>query len=173
MKEFVSELVDKVAELAEGLGKKTEPFVKKTEEMVEIQKVKSQIRTLKGNNSKDFSDLGAIVYSKFQKELIEDEELIAICEEVEQRNEAIEELEMQVTKLQGKTVCPECESSIYKKTSFCPNCGAPIITDDEEGDTASEEVVDEQYFEEGDIVETVETEDDEIEIELVVEEIEK
>lgn len=167
MKELFSDLGKKVNEVVGQISKKTEPLVKKTEDVVEVQKLKAQIRTLYKNNEYDLSDLGEIVFAKYKDDLIDDEDFVAICEEIEQRIEAIDELEKQVVSLKGMCTCDECEMSVDTGAAFCPNCGAKIIHEEEPSEEASE--VEEVYFEEGDVVETFETEDDEVEIELVVE----
>ncbi|MFI3209071.1 MAG: zinc ribbon domain-containing protein [Eubacteriales bacterium] len=167
MKELFNDLGKKVNEVVGQISKKTEPLMKKTEDVVEVQKIKAQIRTLYKNNEYDLSDLGEIVFAKYKDELIEDEDFVAICEEIEQRLDAIEELEKQVVSLKGMCTCDECEMSVDKEAAFCPNCGAKIVHEEEPTEDVSE--VEEVYFEEGDVVEAFETEDDEIEIELVVE----
>lgn len=193
MKEIIDELGKKFNEVAEQIGKKTEPLVNKTQEVVEIQKVKSQIRTLEHNNEFDLCDLGEIVFAKYKDGAVEDEDFVAICEEIEQRIEAIQELEKSIADLKGVEVCKECEMTLDKGVSYCSNCGAKVekpvpeepefeeedevtIFDEDEPIFTEEDLTEEEVeivFEEGDVVESLESDDAEIEIELVVEEISK
>ncbi len=162
----MKEIIKKVNEVAGQIGKKTEPIMKKTEEMVEIQKIKSQIRSLENHNEYDLCDLGEIVFAKYKDELVQDEDFVAICEEIEQRLEAIENLELKIAEMKGLEICKNCEMALMKGFSYCSNCGAkierPVIE-------AEKPEVEETIFEEGDVVEVLETEDAEIEIEFVVE----
>lgn len=172
MKELMNGLGKRVNEVAGQIGKKTEPIVKKTEEMVEIQKVKSQIRDLENHNEYDLCDLGEIVFAKYKDELVQDEDFVAICEEIEQRLEAIENLELRIAELKGVEICKNCEMVLPKGVSYCSNCGAkverPVIKVDE---IEKEDIEEATIFEEGDVVEIIETEDQEVEIEFVVEPI--
>ena len=171
MKDLMNELGKKVNEVVEQIGKSTEPLVNKTQEVVEIQKVKAQIRNLENNNECDLCDLGEIVYAKYKDGIVEDEDFVAICEEIEQRLEAIDELEKYIADIKGVAICSACEMAVDKGACFCSNCGAPIVKT-EKNESAEEEIFEEEHiFEEGDVVEVVETEDEEIEIELIVEEV--
>ena len=171
MKDLINELGKKVNEVVEQIGKSTEPLVNKTQEVVEIQKVKAQIRNLENNNECDLCDLGEIVYAKYKDGIVEDEDFVAICEEIEQRLEAIDELEKYIADIKGVAICSACEMTVDKGACFCSNCGAPIAKT-EKNEPAEEEIFEEEHiFEEGDVVEVVETEDEEIEIELIVEEV--
>lgn len=173
MKEIINEFGKKVNVVAGQIGKKTEPLMKKTEEMVEIQKIKSQIRALENHNECDVIDLGEIVFAKFKDELVTDEDFVAICEEIEQRLEAIENLELRIAALKGVDICKECEMLLPKGFSYCPNCGAKVEDVEPKVEEEVEEIETETIFEEGDVVETLETEDAEIEIEFIVEPIEE
>ncbi len=163
MKELMNEFGKKVNDVAGQLSKKTEPIMKKTEELVEIQKLKSQVRALENHNECDLIDLGEIVFAKYKDDLVEDEDFVAICEEIEQRLEAIENIELRIAGLKGMEICKECEMHLSKGVSYCSNCGAKVER------PVLERVEGETIFEEGDVVGVYETEDAEIEIELVVE----
>lgn len=173
MKEFMNELGKKVNEVAEQLGKRTEPIVKKTEEVVEIQKIKGQIRAMEMENEYDLADLGEIVYAKYLDGLVEDEDFVAICKEIGERLLIIEAMEKYLAELKGIEICPECDAELMKDAEFCSRCGAKVehlVEDEEEEDAEDDsEAISEEIFEEGDVVEVIETEDAEIEIELIVE----
>ncbi len=87
-------LKEKATEVAFDLGKKTE-------DTIEIQKIKSQIRSLNRATDKDLREIGSMVYEKFLNGVVENEEYIAFCENVEKRNEEIKELEAEIEEIKG------------------------------------------------------------------------
>ena len=94
MGDFFNVLGKKIANVAEDLGKKTE-------ETVEIQKIKSNIRSLKRANDRDYIDIGKMVYEKFQKGEVSDIGYVNLCEAIEKRDEEIERQEDEVKKIKG------------------------------------------------------------------------
>lgn len=170
MKEIMNEISKKANEVAKVIGEKTEAFSKKTEEVIEIQKVKSQIRALEQNIEVDLCDLGEIIYAKFKEEQEIDSDLTPICVEIKERLELIDTLEKQVLEYKGQELCNECGKPVDKAASFCSCCGAKIerpVEPEEDEETVDTEPI----FEEGDVVESAMTEDEEVEIELIVEEV--
>lgn len=94
MADFFSVLGKKISDVAEDLGKKTE-------DTVEIQKIKSNIRSLKRANERDFIDIGKMVYDKFHDGEISDIDYVTLCEAIEKREEEIERQEEEVKKIKG------------------------------------------------------------------------
>ena len=94
MADFFSVLGKKISDVAEDLGKKTE-------ETVEVQKIKSNIRSLKRANDRDLIDIGKMVYEKFQEGAVSDADYITLCEAIEKREEEIERKEEEVKKIKG------------------------------------------------------------------------
>ena len=84
----------KISDVAEDLGKKTE-------DTVEIQKIKSNIRSLKRANERDLIDIGKMVYDKFHDGEISDIDYVTLCEAIEKREEEIERMEAEVKKIKG------------------------------------------------------------------------
>ena len=95
MKDFFEDLGKRITDAASSLGKKTE-------DTIEIQKLKSDIRSLKRSNDRDFEDIGKAVYEKFQKNEIPDMDLITFCESIEKRDEEIEKKEEEITRIRGE-----------------------------------------------------------------------
>ncbi|MDD3139265.1 MAG: zinc ribbon domain-containing protein [Lachnospiraceae bacterium] len=135
MKDFFEDLGRKITKTAENVGKKTD-------EVVEVQKIKSQIRTLEKTNERDFLDLGKMLYERYKNGEVVDGDCAEICEEMSKREEAIAQLEDQVADAKGMVICATCESRIAKGMAFCPNCGAKI-EEPEETVEESEETVEE------------------------------
>lgn len=93
MADFFEELGKKISDVASDIGKATG-------DTIEIQKIKSAIRSLKRANERDMVHLGRMVYDKFQKGEVSDLDYIALCEEVEKREEEIEKQEEEIAKIQ-------------------------------------------------------------------------
>lgn len=94
MADFFEGLGKRITEVAEDLGKKTE-------ETIEIQKLKSQIRAMRRANERDLIEIGRKIYDKFGEGEVADADCIALCEAIEKRDEAIEEQEEEIQKIQG------------------------------------------------------------------------
>lgn len=58
MVDFFEDLGRKISDVANDIGKKTE-------DTIEIQKLKSDMRTLRRANDRDLMDMGRMVYDKF------------------------------------------------------------------------------------------------------------
>lgn len=93
--EKLNVFMDKASVVAADLGKKTE-------ETIEIQKIKSQIRSLNRASEKDFIEIGKMVYDKFLEGIVESEDYIVFCENIEKRNEEIKELEADIEEIKGE-----------------------------------------------------------------------
>ena len=119
MKEFFEDLGKFITETAGNVGKKTE-------EVMEVQKLKSQIRSLERSNQGDLTDLGKIIYERFRKEEAVDGELEVICEEIRKRRMIIVAFEKKLADMKGVKECVNCQELIEKDMKFCPHCGAEV-----------------------------------------------
>lgn len=119
MKEFFEDLGKFITETAGNVGKKTE-------EVMEVQKLKSQIRSLERCNQGDLTDLGKIIYERFRKEEAVDGELEVICEEIRKRRMIIVAFEKKLADMKGVKECENCQELIEKDMKFCPHCGAEV-----------------------------------------------
>lgn len=119
MKEFFEDLGKIITETAGNVGKKTE-------EVMEVQKLKSQIRSLERSNQGDLTDLGKIIYERFRKEEAVDGELEVICEEIRKRRMIIVAFEKKLADMKGVKECENCQELIEKDMKFCPHCGAEV-----------------------------------------------
>ena len=94
MADFFEELGKRITDVASEIGKKTE-------ETIEIQKLKSDIRSLQRANDRDLLDIGRMVYEKFCNSEISDMDYIAVCESVENREEKVEKLKEEIEHIRG------------------------------------------------------------------------
>ncbi len=79
-------MADFFGELGKHLTDAVEEVTKKTEDAIEVQKIKSQIRSLERSNERDFQDIGKIVYEKFKKGEMVEPDCMELCEEIEKRS---------------------------------------------------------------------------------------
>ena len=92
MQDFFDDLGKRISETADEV-------VKRTGEALEVQKIRAQIRTLTRSSERDFMDMGKIIYEKFQEGEMVDDAFIGFCEEIERRDEKIEEYEAEITRI--------------------------------------------------------------------------
>lgn len=91
MADFFEDLGKKITEVADDLGRKAG-------DTIETQKLKSQIRSLRRANERDYLDIGRMVYEKFQDGELFGTDFITICEAIEKRDEEIEKKETELDK---------------------------------------------------------------------------
>lgn len=92
MTDFFDDLGKRIGEAAGDIGRKAE-------EAIEVQRIKSDIRSLKRGNERDYADMGKLVYRKFKEHEVLDLELIPFCEAVEKREERIEEQKEKISRI--------------------------------------------------------------------------
>lgn len=93
MKDFLKELGKTISDTAEMVGKKTE-------DVVEVQKLKSQIRTLNRGNERDFEDMGKMLFEKYKSGEVLEPEVMTICDAVQERNETMDALEKEIARIE-------------------------------------------------------------------------
>lgn len=89
MADFFEDLGKRISEVASDIGKATE-------DTIEIQRLRSDIRSLKRSNERDYIDIGKAVCEKFENDEVLDIELVPLCEAVEKRLEEIENVEQNI-----------------------------------------------------------------------------
>ena len=155
MVDFLNNLKGIITEKAEVIAKKTEEVaadvVKKTEQTIDVQKIKNQIRIMERNNERDLIDIGKMIYEEFKKNGSIDERFQELCEAIQEREGAVEEMNKEIATLKGLDVCPACKGHLDPNAVYCPKCGVKIEKEDLDvvADVeATEQVVDEVEFEE-------------------------
>ncbi len=119
LEEVGKKISDTLTETAGTVGKKTE-------EIVSVQKLKSQIRTLQRSNEREYMDIGKMIYEKFQSGGEISGEYAAICEEIQKREQEIEDAMKQIAEIKGIGVCSNCQTALDKGMAFCPTCGQKV-----------------------------------------------
>lgn len=95
MSDFFEELGKKLSDAATEIGKKTE-------DTLEIQKMKSDIRSLNRGNERDYMDIGKLVYDRYQNGEVVDGDVSVLCEAIDKRDLQIGELKSEIAKIKGE-----------------------------------------------------------------------
>lgn len=111
-------------DLGRKIGETAEIITNKAGEAVEVQRLRSQIRTLEHGNERDYMELGRMIYEHHANGEVVDADAIAICEAIQSRDESIEKYEQQISDVKGDVKCDGCGKSIDKEMAYCPHCGA-------------------------------------------------
>ena len=113
-------------------------------EAIEIQRLKSQIRTLARGNAVDLMELGKSIYDRYKAGEEVEESAQALCDAIRDRESTIGEYEKKISKIKGASECSKCGKMVGKDMAFCPYCGEKVASayeedeDTEESDTADE-----------------------------------
>ncbi len=127
-------------DLGKRLGETAESVTNKAGEAMEIQKLKSQIRTLERENDSDLAELGLAVYDQFKAGTEVGEEAVGLCEAIQSREESIAECLQKISDVKGDSQCEECGRTVGKGMAYCPYCGhkMPEIPEEDIVDEAGE-----------------------------------
>lgn len=128
-------------DLGKRLGETAESVTNKAGEAMEIQKLKSQIRTLERENDNDLAELGLAVYDQFKSGTEVGEEAAGLCEAIQSREESIAECMQKISDVKGDYQCEECGKTVGKGMAYCPYCGHKMPEIQEEEDDIVEDVV--------------------------------
>ena len=120
-------------DLGKRLGETAESVTNKAGEAMEIQKLKSQIRTLERENDSDLAELGLAVYDQFKSGTEVGEEAAGLCEAIQSREESIAECLQKISDVKGDSQCEDCGKTVGKGMAYCPFCGhkMPEIVEEE------------------------------------------
>ncbi len=133
-------------DLGKRLGETAESVTNKAGEAMEIQKLKSQIRTLERENDSDLAELGLAVYDQFKSGTEVGEEAAGLCEAIQSREESIAECLQKISDVKGDSQCEDCGKTVGKGMAYCPFCGhkmPEIVEEAAEAAEKTEEAVEE------------------------------
>lgn len=154
-------------DFSKKIGETADTVSTKASEVVELQKIKSQIRTMERNNDNDYIELGKLIYDKFKDGEEVEEAAVGFCEAIQSREESITEYLAKVDALKGDVPCEICGKSVTKGMAYCPYCGAKIETVGDKVKAAAETVKEKA----ADVTEVVEEKAEDV-VEIVKEKIE-
>ena len=130
MKDFFEDLGKRIGETAETM-------TNMAGEAIEIQRLKSQIRTLARGNAVDLMELGKSIYDRYKAGEEVEESAQALCDAIKDRETTIGDYEREISKIKGASKCSNCGIMVGKDMALCPYCGEKVAAADEaEGEEA-------------------------------------
>lgn len=113
-------------DLGKRLGETAETMTSKAGDAIEIQKLKSQVRSLARGNAVDLMELGKTIYDRFKAGEEVEESAKGLCEAIQNREASMENYEKKITRIKGASECGNCGKMVARDMSFCPYCGEKI-----------------------------------------------
>lgn len=122
--------------LGQALSKTAREISGRAEDAYETQRLKNKISAEERQIDKIMADLGKIVYQRYKEDVPVDDAQKALCEQIDQRMNQIEQLRADINDLKVRTrrICPSCGKEIEKDAAFCRFCGAACPTQEDEED---------------------------------------
>lgn len=125
--EFFDELGETITRTAKELGERAEM-------LYETQRIRNKLSGEDRIIDKIMADLGNLIYKRYSNGEAVDEELGALCEEIDQHMRKIAEYKEAMANLKGQKICPACQKAVDKEVAFCPFCGAACPMPEPEAD---------------------------------------
>ena len=113
-------------DLGKRLGETAETMTSKAGDAIEIQKLKSQGRSLARGNAVDLMELGKTIYDRFKAGEEVEESAKGLCEAIQNREASMENYEKKIARIKGASECGNCGKMVARDMSFCPYCGEKI-----------------------------------------------
>ena len=107
-------------DLGKRIGETAETMTNMAGEAIEIQRLKSQIRTLARGNAVDLMELGKSIYDRYKAGEEVEENAQALCDAIRDRESTIGEYEKKISKIKGASECSKCGKMVGKDMAFCP-----------------------------------------------------
>lgn len=120
-------------DVKKGLTDVSETIVKKSTELVEIQKLKMKKTSLESDIKRDYALLGKLYFAKMEADGTQGEtpEAAEYFERIVQARDAVEEVKLQISKLNHEKSCRACGAKVSMDTIYCPKCGTRFEDEDE------------------------------------------
>ena len=121
-------------DLGKRLGETAETVTSRAGEAIEIQRLKSQIRTLARGNAVDLMELGRTIYDRYKAGEEVEVNAKALCDAISDREDTMKSYEKKISRIKGSSECPNCGKMVARDMAYCPYCGekAPEPGADEE-----------------------------------------
>ena len=132
MKDFFEDLGKRIGETAETM-------TNKAGEAIEIQRLKSQSRSLARGNAVDLMELGKMIYDRYKAGEEVEEEAKELCEAIQSREKTMGEYDRKIAKIKGLKECQNCGRMVAKDMAFCPYCGEKATEEEEAEDVFADE----------------------------------
>lgn len=97
--EAMADLKSKFEQFGRVFAETVDEVGKKAEDTIEVQRLKSQISSMRRYNDRDLSDMGKIIYERYKAGEEVGEEFKSFCEEIEKRENEMEKLETEISRI--------------------------------------------------------------------------
>jgi ribosomal protein L40E len=97
---------------------------KKTKNVSESNNLKKKMLYERERITEIFTEIGEKFYNDQNGD---HSELIALCENIDQRKRRIQKMNVEVNAIKGKKVCPKCRAKFDDDLDFCGKCGTKLI----------------------------------------------
>lgn len=139
---------DSLSKLAKSVGDGAKTAVKKSEDMVEIAKLNKAITNEEDRIKLTYNEMGKIIYSKYEKDEIIEDELIEFCNKIDEFQKNIFTIKQKIAEIKNAKICCNCGAEIELASEFCVKCGAKQETVNQEDDSTGSEF-DTEHIQEG------------------------
>lgn len=145
-------------DLGKRLGETAETVTSKAGDALEIQKLRSQIRSMARGNAVDLMELGKMIYDRYKEGEKVEEAAEGLCAAIRDREAEMEKYEKKIARIKGASECANCGKMVAKEMTFCPYCGEKIdrsVYEENEEDDEKADYADEVRETVADMAETV------------------
>ncbi|MFA5536130.1 MAG: zinc ribbon domain-containing protein [Bacillota bacterium] len=104
----------------------TQSAVKATKELAESSKLNSQITDEQRKIEGLYSKLGKLYFETLGDKA--EQPLEELCAEIKATQEVITKLQLEVQRIKGIKVCPNCGTELALTAGFCSECGTAVET---------------------------------------------
>ena len=131
---------DWLNELTEMLSKTAQKAGTLAGSMYENQKLRSGVSAKEREIKKIMGEIGKIIFERYASGTAEyDNEILAMCEEIQEKLGEVAALNKDAADRRGKKICPSCGKEVDKEFGFCPFCGAECPVEKEETEEEAQE----------------------------------
>ena len=131
---------DWLNELTEMLSKTAQKAGTLAGSMYENQKLRSGVSAKEREIKKIMGEIGKIIFERYASGTAEyDNEILAMCEEIQEKLGEVAALNKDAADRRGKKICPTCGKEVDKAFQFCPFCGAECPVEQEEAEEETQE----------------------------------
>ncbi|SHJ82220.1 zinc-ribbon domain-containing protein [Hathewaya proteolytica DSM 3090] len=130
----VSKISNTAVGAAESVVKATKDgastVAKKSGGIIEISKLNSCISEENEEIEKLYTAIGKQIYSKLDRILCADPEILNLCNEIKDRQLSISMMKEKILELKNIVICSNCNTRLKDNISFCPFCGTKLTKED-------------------------------------------
>lgn len=98
----MADFMDKLEKIGKVFADTVDEVGKRAEDTLEVQKIKSQINSMKRYNDRDLADMGKIIYERYKNGEEVEAEFAVFCEEIARREDEADNLEREIWRIKGE-----------------------------------------------------------------------